>query len=226
MAKRNMEVDTGAAGPKVVTMDYPSNSHKKEQKVQTEVEKKVNKVVTGKVVKQKKSLMKKFTEVFIGDDIDSVGAYILYDVLIPAAKSTLSDMVGSGIEMLLFGETKGSRTKRDRNKSYVSYSSYYDRNDNRRKDDRQDDRSRRNRSMLNFDDIILDQRGEAEEVLSHLVDLTEDYGIATVADLYDLVGITSNFTDNKYGWTNLSSAQIIRVRNGYLLSLPKAGLLD
>ena len=77
--------------------------------------------------------------------------------------------------------------------------------------------SLRNRSRHNFDDIILDSRGEAEEVLSHLVDLVDDYGMASVADLYDLVGITSNFTDNKYGWTNLSSASVSRVRDGYLI---------
>ena len=65
--------------------------------------------------------------------------------------------------------------------------------------------SARNRSRHDFDDIVLDSRGEAEEVLSTLVDLVEDYGVASVADLYDLVGIESTFVDTKYGWTNLSS---------------------
>ena len=43
-----------------------------------------------------------------------------------------------------------------------------------------------------------------------------------IADLYDLVGMDSNYTDNRYGWTNLRSAQVVRVRDGYLLKLPKA----
>ena len=57
-------------------------------------------------------------------------------------------------------------------------------------------------------------------------ELIETYGSATVADLYDLVGITCNYTDNKYGWTNLRNAEPIRVRDGYMLKMPKALPID
>lgn len=203
-------------------MDYPSNNHTKKQRVEKKEDKKVEKVTKGRVVKKKKSLGKKFTETFLGDDIESVSSYIIHDVIIPAAKNMMSDTVSNGVEMLLFGQVRGSRTRRDKGKSHVSYSNYY-------KDDRSrrpSDRPARNRARHNFDDIILETRGEAEEVLSHLVDLTEDYGMASVADLYDLVGITSNFTDNKYGWDNLSSASVSRVRDGYLIALPRVIVID
>ena len=74
--------------------------------------------------------------------------------------------------------------------------------------------------------FVLDTRGEAEEVLSHLVDLTEDFGGARVADLYDLVGLESQFTDDKYGWMTLNTATVSRVRKGYLINLPKPILMD
>jgi hypothetical protein len=136
-------------------------------------------------------------------------------------------MVQGGIEMLLFGEKKGSRTTRDRGRSYVSYNSYSNRDRDRRDDRRDRDRSSVARARHNFDDIILETRGEAEEVLSCLADLTQDYGQASVADLYDLVGITGQFTDNKWGWTDISSASATRARNGgYVLNLPKPILLD
>lgn len=207
---------------KVLKVEYPSNSHKSKEELES---KKIEKIVKGKVVKKRKNFFEKTAEVFIGEDVDNVGSYILYDVLIPAAKNTLSDMVGTGIEMLLFGEAKrGSRTSRDKGKSYVSYSSYYDRREPIR--DQKRVPSRQNSSRHNFDDIILDNRGEAEEVLSRLLDLIEDYEVATVADLYDLVGITSEFTDNKWGWTNLNTATVNRVRDGYLISLPRPMVLD
>ena len=139
----------------------------------------------------------------------------------PPAKNMLADTVTNGINMILFGHTTGSRTRRDEQRSYVSYNNYY-RDDPRRRPTQ----TQRNRARHNFDDIILESRGEAEEVLSHLVDLTEDYGMASVADMYDLVGITSNFTDNKYGWDNLSMARVVRVRDGYLLELPRPIVLD
>lgn len=192
---------------------YPSNSKEK---------KKVEKVVNSLVINRKKSLSKKFKETFFGDDMNNVVSYIIYDVLVPAAKTTVSEIIGGGVEMLLFGSAKGSRTRREQGKSYVSYNSYY--NSERSKHEKRE--LNRTKSRLNFDDIILESRGEAEEVISYLVDYTIDYGMATVADLYDLVGIASNFTDNKYGWVDLSSANVTRVRDGYLINLPKAIVLD
>jgi len=218
MSREILKVDNGAAGVSTVKVSFPSNAHKDRKETQ---EKKVEKVTRGKVTTRKKSAGKKFFETFVGDDIGSVTSYILHDVLIPAAKSTISDMVQGGIEMLLFGERKGSRTKRDRGSSYVSYSNY-----SNGRDERKRDISSRDRSRHNFDDIILSSRGEAEEVLSHLVDLTIDYGQASVSDLYDLVGITGNFTDNKYGWVDLGRASVSRARDGYLLNLPKTIILD
>ena len=53
-------------------------------------------------------------------------------------------------------------------------------------------------------------------------EIIDMYGRVSVADLYDLVGITGNYTDNNYGWTNLASAEPIRVRDGYVIKLPKA----
>lgn len=209
----------------ILKSDYPSNSKtvKKEEKET----KKVEKVITGNVKLKKKSLGKKFMETFVGEDIDNIGQYIVYDVLVPAAKDAISDMIEGGISMLFYnGDKRGSRTRRSGSKSFVSYDkcSYGTKDRDRDRDRREF--SSKSRARFNFDDISLETRGEAEEVLSHLVDLTIDYDQATVADLYDLVGITGNFTDNKYGWTDLRSASVSRTRDGYVLNLPKTVLLD
>jgi hypothetical protein len=73
--------------------------------------------------------------------------------------------------------------------------------------------------------IIFKTRSEAEDVLSHLVQFIEDYKNVTVADLCDFIGITSNFTYNKVGWKDLSTAYISKVRGGYKVNLPKPRLL-
>ena len=206
--------------------DLPGNS--KKDKVKTVVPTvprpplKLERVVKGKVVKKKRSILDRFAQTFFGDDAKGVGRYVVFDVLIPAAKNTISEMVSSGIEMLLFGETRGSRTKRSGNKSYVSYQSYYGRGS-----DRDDSRSTRARARYKFDDVIIETRGEAEEVLSSLVDVIDDYDVVTVGEFYDLVGMPSNFVDNKYGWDNLSRAVIEGdVRNGYILVMPTPKVLD
>jgi hypothetical protein len=215
-------IKVGPTEKKIMTEAFPSNSHRAHDAKEETEEKKDQKVITGTVITRKKSFWRKLKDGFLGEDVGSVGSYIIYDVLIPAAKDTLEDLVKGSIEVLLRGEVKGSRTRRDGGRSYVSYSNYY----------KSDDRSSRrdtsyvNRARHDFSDIILKSRGEAEEVLSQLVDMVEDYGMASIADLYQMVGVPTNFTDNKYGWDNLSSASVSRVRDGYMLDLPKAILLD
>lgn len=176
--------------------------------------KKVEKVVSGNVKVKKKNGVTKFADNFISEDIHNVKSYVITDVLIPSIKRAISEMVTNGIDMILYGST-GVRSKRS-SADRVSYRNYYDRRD----DDRYRDRVRT--SPYSFDDIVLDSRGEAEEVLERMGELIDQYGIASVADLYDLVGVSGNYTDNKYGWTNIRNAEPIRVRDGYMLRLPKA----
>ena len=181
---------------------------------------KVNQIVKGTVKRKKETTGDKLKKAWFGEDVVNVKDYVIFDVMIPALKSTLSDMISNGIEVLLFGETRGKRKKEGK-----GYDSYY-----RRRDDRDRDRDRRSSvsSARAYDDIVLDSRGEAEEVLSQLSDLAYDYGQASVADLYDLVGISANFTDEKYVWFkgDLRTAGVRRVRDGYLLELPRPSRVD
>lgn len=194
---------------------YKPNSHKfkEEQKESSDDRKKLEKVVKGNVKTRKKSSIRKFADDFIAEDAKNIKSYVVIDVLIPAIKKAVSDIVTNGIDMILYGES-GSNKKRS-NSSYVSYRDYSDRRDDRHRDNR-------TRTGYGYDDLILDTRGEAEEVLSRMDELIETYGVATVADLYDLVGKSCNYTDNKYGWTNIRNSEAVRVRDGYLLKLPKA----
>jgi hypothetical protein len=177
--------------------------------------KKVEKIVSGTVKSKKKNDIRKFADIFVSEDFGNVKSYILLDVLVPAIKKAVLDIVTNGVDMLLYGET--GHTKRNSTASKVSYRSYYD-----KENDRRNYASIRTKSGYNYDDIILDSRGEAEDVLSRMDELISAYGLVSVADLYDLVGVTGNYTDNKYGWTDIRSVSVIRVRDGYMLKLPKA----
>lgn len=187
-------------------MEYESNSKRSKKE----------KVISGKVKPKKKSGLEKFLEIFIAEDADSVASYLLTDVLVPAFKKTVSEIVSNGIDMLLYGETKAS--KRASSASHISYGNYYER------DERREIKPTR---RYGYDDIVLDDRADAQEVLSRMDELIDCYGIVSVADLYDLVGMDcGNYTDNRYGWKDLRNAQVVRVRDGYLLKLPKAVALN
>lgn len=203
--------------------DYPSNSHTNKSKEQV---KKLEKITKGKILVKKKSFWKKLTDTFFGDDVDSVMSYVIYDILIPVTKNTFSEIISGSVEMLLFGEKRsGRRLERDRGRTFVSrepYTPY-----NRFHDSRgRDPVSPRIVNRHSFDEVSFSIRRDAEAVLEQLVALVDQYGLATVGDFYDLVGMENNFTDGKYGWYNLSEAIITQTRRGFVINLPRVVILD
>jgi replication-associated recombination protein RarA len=80
--------------------------------------------------------------------------------------------------------------------------------------------SRQARTTHQFSGLVLETLGDAEDVLDQLRILIDQYDVVRVADLYDLCDITSDFTDQKWGWYDLRSARIRSVRGGYSLDLP------
>lgn len=196
--------------------NLPDNSHKgrNEAKQKQAMEgKRAEKIVRGKV-KTKKNDMRKLTDMFISEDAANVKSYILMDVLVPAIKKAIYDIVVNSLDMSLFGGRGGRRSTADK----VSYRDY---NSVSRRDERTYGSSRTT-SGYSYDDIILETRGEAEAVLARMDEIMEEYEIVRVADLYDLVGVTGEHTDNKYGWTNIRNAEVERVRDGYRIKMPRA----
>lgn len=199
--------------------DYKPNSNRyKEQQKEKEREKKVEKVVAGKVITRKKNAFTKIADEFISEDAKNIKSYVVGEVLIPSAKKAISDIVTNVIDMILYGGSKpgGRRSTADR----VSYTSYSNRDTRAYRD------ARTSYGNYSYDDIILETRGEAEDVLMRMDELMDTYGLVRVADLYDLVGLTGDFTTNKYGWTNIRSAEVVRVRDGYMIKMPRAIPID
>lgn len=204
--------------------DYKPNTKKyKEEQAQQQItdKPKVEKVISGTAKVKKKSEIRKFADNFLAEDAESVKTYVVRDVVIPSVIDLIEDIVVGGIRTLLRGDS-GRRDSRDRSRygespSYVNYTRYSDRDDRRR--DR-DDRSRRGYDQ---DNVVVNSRADAEAVIEQMDGIMDTYGIVSVADLYDLVGMTANFTDNNYGWTNIRNAKPVRLRDGgWEIQMPKA----
>lgn len=201
--------------------EYKSNSHKsKGEGVVSAPEKKVDSVVTGKVKQKKKTEFQKFADTFVSEDVANVKSYILMDVLVPAIKKAISDIVTDGIDMILYGES-GHR-RRSGGTTHISYRDCYSGNTRERRDP-----GRVRRNDFDFNELVFESRADAERVLSSMDDIIDQYGVVSVGDLYDLAHAdTDNYTINKYGWTDIRSASVIRCREGYVIKLPKAMPLD
>jgi hypothetical protein len=206
------------------TPEFPPNSVTSKKSVTDD--KNVTRVTSGEATRRKKSLRKQFSETFIAGDAKTAVRYSIFEIMLPAARDMIIDTFQEGIEKLFRGESRrrrGSTSPQAGATGYVSYNRY---SMGSGPSAPQRSISRQARARHNFDEIVLDQRTEAEEVIDRLFDLVSRYESATVADLYELVGLASTHTDNKWGWTDLTGAGVSRIRGGYLLDLPEPEALD
>ena len=187
-----------------------------------EEKRKVRQVASGKI--RKKTLAEKAGDAFFSEDTRTVKEYLFWEVLIPTLKNGIADLFIGGIEMALFGSTRGSRSSSRGGDKHVNYSSF-SRDDRRSSVSRRVDRSSRD-DRYDYSNIILDSRAEAEEVILNMEELVSKYGDATVADLNSLVGITGKHTDNKWGWTDSRDFHLSRSGRGYILDFNPPVYLD
>ena len=193
--------------------EYQSNSHRTKELAAQEnpAERRTEKVVTGGTKIRKKSTLTKMANEFLPGDVDDVKRYVLRDVLIPTIKRTISDVVDT-----LLGVNTTPRSSSPAGPR-VSYRSYY-----AARPDRRESTALRPRSTpYSYDDVVFDRYDDAAEVLLRMRELVSRFDAVSVADLFDMTGNVGNYTDNKYGWTDLSDARIERVSDGYIIRLPR-----
>lgn len=193
--------------------DYKSNSDK--TRVVVEEEKKIESIVKGSIVKKRGSVVEKMAGLFLAQNPDEAYDDIVRDIVIPAIKNVFIDSLNT----LLNGKPTRSRT--GTTASRVSYRDFYDKESERDKlrySSRQSD-------AIAYDDVIFESVGDAEIVLDAMEDAIEQYGRISVSDYYDLSGVevtTRDYPAGKYGWKNISGSKAVRVKEGWIIKLPRA----
>jgi hypothetical protein len=221
---------------------YPSNSHAQKDAARrqpAEPERpRAKKVIKGEV-STRVPLGRRIAQSFKGDDAQTVGEYVLFDVILPTVKDLIVDAGKEIIERAIFGTSSGPSKGARRNSGGSSFSgvnnrtNYRNRYSGRNFDDDRDDRRTvrdRARSSRGYEDVILETRGDAEEALDALREHIAEYGDVTVADLYDMVGADvdgRDYVGRSWGWNDLRDAEVKRLRSDqYLLDLPPTIRLD
>lgn len=210
--------------------EFPSNSQGlRARRGEPPAPKQVKQVTVTAANRRKKSIGKRFAEHFGGGSLRNAGPVVIFEILIPAAKDMIVEAGKAAIDGMVYGEDHVSRRRSGRSgndRSFINYQSRYAPGGRREREEPKQ-LSRRSRALHDFDDIILDSKAEAEEVIDQLFELISKYEVATVADLYKMVGVDSEFTDQKWGWTDIRGAGASRIRGGgYLLDLPRPEHLE
>lgn len=209
--------------------NYSGNSQKAKRgdDVPPEQEKRVEKLVSGEITQRKKPLGRKIAETFSGDDAQSVGQYVLFEVIIPATKNLIFDMIREGADRLLFGSSGRGRLSGpglSRGSGFTNYSKMYTgggRMDIDRPDGGRKMSASRETPSTEWTEVVIPDRGEAQLILDKLYEIGDEYGVVRVTDLKDALGVTTSYVDNDWGWDDLRGSEIRSVREGFLLRLPK-----
>lgn len=190
--------------------DLPNNSNaSKKEKVSGEKKKPV---ATG--TKKKRSTADKVTESLFADDLQTTANYIIKDVALPYIRNMLADTAKKTIDAIFYGIGGKTGGTYSTPVSRVNYGSYSTQNS-------VPVANKNSAYGYNYSDLTFHEAGAAEEVIRALKGTIAQYGIASVADLYDFSNVPSTYTDNKYGWTNVDDARIIRTSDGWLLKMPR-----
>lgn len=189
--------------------EYDLNSPKLREEMARVSGEKAEPIVKNPAKKEKRNKLGEVTSNVISDGV-------MY-VLLPAFKKTLFDILKNILDAVIPGEVKRDSRERDRE----SYRDYYE---NRRSPDY--GYSSRKRSVYEYEDVIIDTKEEAEDVLAEMDRYIATYRTVTVGYFYELVRIEPNSTDYKYGWHDIRDAYVYRHKDGYSINFPKARFLD
>ena len=171
-------------------------------------------------------------DTFFTKDLGTIRNYVIVDVIFPTIKRAISEIVRNGIDMLLYPDANERRRNTPYNQPYrTSYNSSYPNGSTysyggtTTSSQQQQSNKPQTKIGNDYEDVTFPTRGEAELVLSRMIDQIHDYGIASVSNFYDLSRIEDdNYTNNFFGWKDLSSAEVLRSRYGdeYYISFPRA----
>lgn len=181
--------------------------------------KRYEKIVKTPVKKEPRTIGQALIDTFFPGSVSDIAYYLIYDTAIPKLKKAIPIIGRDILEMLVSPDSKGTKgTYRDRERTRVSYDRY---------SARDDDRDRRVRRANNiFENPIFATRADAEAILENMLESIDKFGLVTVMDVYDMLGENTNFTDDRYGWTDLRRAEIRPYRGDFLLDLPRPKFVD
>lgn len=199
---------------------YPSNSHRQNPEQRPEVDP----VTINPVRERKRPLGRRILESFKGDSAQSVSEYVIFDVVIPMFKNVLFDAFTQGFERALLGDNGRRRTGMGRSDIGRGRPYPYEQISRGGVPAHRPPQSRPQGAPRDtggqFNEFVVNTRIEGEKVLDVMGDLLDRYGVVRVSEYMSALGVTGNFTDEKWGWYNLRSAGIRRVSDGYVIDLP------
>lgn len=230
--------------------NFPDNSNFQNSSTISQ-ENLTRKVIQGKAIEGKSNALTAARDNLLYPNGESVGSTIMDSVVEPALKDLASNVVGSffdiiveTINRMIFKDdpvrTPTSRYARGGRNQYVPFGSVFNNNSGYYNiTPGYTGTHTGNQSMPaasptianRYNNIILENRGEAETFIDDLLWTVNQYQMISVANVYSKLDWVSSFQDTKWGWTpdTLNENTIVkrRISNGaWRIILPAPRPID
>lgn len=203
-----------------MTMDLPDKSESPNKQERPRID-----PVVDSAAKVQRPATRRFLDHLFAESPKALARKVARDVIEPRVKAGLEEALNSFIAGMFWGDSSNrpissmrGTVLRGGNVSYNSMSNPSAMSQARAAIPAQ-------RAIGSYHDIALPTQQEAEIVLANMYEILNEYRRVAVADLYEIAGLSSETSDNGYGWTNLDGARINKTRNGFSLELPRPSLL-
>ena len=175
-------------------------------------------VVNEEEPKKPKGKVGKFLGNFFHGDFKSIKNYIFTDVkkvAIDDAMKILADAGKGAVDRIIYGASEEAPTSNSTVRS-VNYQGAFGSKS-----------GQRSTPQPKFGSLVLDSVDDCQKILKNLQGIIDRCGVVTVLQMYDMAGYyTDMHTANKYGWTSIGSAKIIKGDIGWKLEMPTPMPLD
>jgi len=186
---------------------------------------------------RKKTLIDKAAEAFTPADRQSVGEFLVKEVIIPNAKDLIFSIVSNGLSMWLWDDARGGSGYRPRSGiigqvGNIPYNRMFQ--GSGKKPSEQNVRTAQRVSTVYqlTEDITYANMQMARTVLDELIFVIQQQGFVTVGDMYEIADkVTYQFTGDhleysvpftahSYGWTDLSTIRPKNIHGRWILPYP------
>lgn len=178
-------------------------------------------VITEKATPVSRPATRRFLDFLFAESPKAVGRKIASDVVVPRLKQGFEEAFNSFLAGMLWGGNRptgliAGQVMRGGGVNYSSISTGGSLLQARQASEPQ---------RVSYEDLVFPTQDSAETILANMFVLLNEYRVVAIGDLNDLVGNSSQPSDNAYGWNSLDGARISKDRNGFRLELPRPTLI-
>lgn len=180
----------------------------------------------GSVAIKEKGPFKRFVSNFVKNDIRTVAGEAVDNVLLPDGAELFVGVLEYIIEGIFLGGDRSIR--KSMRGGDVPYNAIFKSGKKFLSSVKEQDARK---AALSYEEVIFTTYELAQEVLDDMYDYIDNYKVVSVLDLYSFIKErienpecldSKGFTDDDYGWKDLTGAKIRPVRGGgFVLNLPR-----